>query len=603
VEGVKEVLEEVSQDHEDAVVRDKEIYHFNESVRKVFPLVIPEDFNSTEPARKEAVEQNRETQEKFLFQNQGVTKNTVDPEDQENERIEKANITPPGGMTPGGYKKIPDGKGGYNYVKPEDEKSGGEAVQSFAIFHGGKVTAHKDDPDVKVLKLPKDKAYKLKNLREQQGIAANVIIGGKYSMLFITKEELAKLKELAPKKKKPSKKKKSQAPTVEPVIPVDGSTVKRQGEFKILHESDLEPPSVHGQLLQRGHKVAVLHKGETVEGTLAGYHYDGRPSVHIEGVGRKVVSWKKLKPVEAPGEYRPSYHGLPDDALVVPSEKQKKLVQKVMKMKVVGKHDANEYVDWLRDKGQEVYLVGGIVRDLLAGTKPDSTMTDAEIIETMKDVDIVTTAHPEMARKMMKGVSSDVVGNGVTNDCLEWGVLRSVGHGLGLDFSSMATQDGIHTQEVNWDHDIEGDTSRRDFTCNSLYYDTHNDVIIDPLGTGIADAQNKVLRLAPSPKEAMLNNSLHIRFWKFRIKGYVPEKETLEHMKKQAAYWWSKYESKPNHIVESMYKAVGKSGVPEKNLKAFRDAMYADGAGHLYEKYLKPLEKKIIEYAKVKGPE
>lgn len=45
---------------------------------------------------------------------------------------------------------------------------------------------------------------------------------------------------------------------------------------------------------------------------------------------------------------------------------------------------------------------------------------------------------------------------------------------------------------------MEDDAFRRDFTCNSLYYDITNNTIIDPTGMGIEDIKNKILR---SPME------------------------------------------------------------------------------------------------------
>lgn len=598
VEGIKETLEDAQMDPEGskAVRRDKETYHFNEPQRIVRPIEIPKDFK-TDALEAKATEQRRADTEKFIIQNRGVTKNTVDPEDSKQVALKKASVTPIGGITPGGYKKVAEGK----YVPLEAEKSG-SGVQSFAVFHGGKVAAHKHDPDLTVLKVPKEKVDVLKKFRDQHGIQGTVGVGGKYALLTITPEEMAKLKAYQPKKKAPPKKKaEPEKPKVEPTIPVDGNTVHRLGEVSVLHDGDLEPPPVHAGVLQRGHKVVVNIAGTTSEATLAGYDRYGKPVVRV-GDELHIMQWGQLKPAGAHA-YEPAYAGLPDGALVKPSPKQKKLVDQVMGLNVVGKHSATEYTTWLRSKGQEVYLVGGIVRDLVAGTSPNSKMTDAEVLDTMKDVDIVSTAHPSLAHKMMQGVSPDVVNSGVTNDATQWGVLRSVGHGLGLDFSSMAARDGIFSDDPVWDHDLEEDTSRRDFTCNALYYDTHNNVIIDPTGVGIADAQNKVLRIAPSQEEAKLNSSLHIRFWKFRMRGYAPEKETLTFMKKQADHWWSKLKSKPHRVVKDIYKAIGKSGDPKKNLEDFRDVMEADGALDLYNKHIKPLEAQIIAYAKKKGPE
>ena len=581
---VREALEDAATDEEGrkAVKRDKETYHFQEPVRKVFPMVIPKDYHGEDEVGTGKTEARRENTERFLVQNKGVTKNKAE--------LEKSDVTPIGGITPGGYKKVAKDK----YV-PVEPKSG-SGVQSFAVFHGGKLAAHKDDPDMTVLKVPKAKLEVLKKFRDQHGIAGTVGVGQKYAILTITPEEMEKLKAYTLQKKAPPKKEK---PKVEPTIPVNAEDIHRLGDIETLHESDMQAPPAFDWLPLRGDEVEVSLGGKTFKAELAGYGQHGEKIIMQNGKQVTVDSAKA-----APDhQYEPAFMGLPEGALVKPSAKQKALVKQVMALNVVGKHTATEYTDWLFKKGQEVYLVGGIVRDLVAGTSPNSKMTDAQVLNTMKDVDIVTTAFPQMAHTMMGGVSPDVPKNGVTNDNLKWGVLRSVGHGLGLDFSSMAAREGIFSKSPVWDHDLEEDTSRRDFACNALYYDPHNDVIIDPTGNGVADAQNKVLRLAPTQEEAWKNSTLHVRFWKFRMRGYTPEKETLAYVKKHAEHWWSELSDHPHRIVKDLYKAIGKSGDPKKNLEDFKAVMEADGALDLYNKHIKPLEAEILHHAKTVGPE
>jgi len=50
-------------------------------------------------------------------------KKSIDSLDALEDYLEKG-VTPAGGMTPGGYKKVPDGKGGYQYVKPGESQEG-----------------------------------------------------------------------------------------------------------------------------------------------------------------------------------------------------------------------------------------------------------------------------------------------------------------------------------------------------------------------------------------------------------------------------------------------------------------------------------------------
>lgn len=62
--------------------------------------------------------------------------------------------------------------------------------------------------------------------------------------------------------------------------------------------------------------------------------------------------------------------------------------------------------------------------------------------------------------------------------------------------------------EVRFTTDIRQDAMRRDFTCNSVYYDITNDEIVDPLG-GIADIEKKIIR-SYNPQKTFASDGLRI---------------------------------------------------------------------------------------------
>jgi tRNA nucleotidyltransferase/poly(A) polymerase len=270
-----------------------------------------------------------------------------------------------------------------------------------------------------------------------------------------------------------------------------------------------------------------------------------------------------------------------------------------MDFDAIGDHKATEFSNWLRSEGHEVYLVGGIVRDLLAGTKPESKASDSEILESMKDVDIVSTGNPQVGKMMMQTVAKDVPNAGITYAGPKWGVTLAAASGdsVGLDYCAMSANYEIHTDKMAWDHLIEDDVVRRDFACNALYYDPHNKVIIDPTGKGIADAQNKVLRPAASPKDAIKDDRLHYRFWKFRIRGYSAEEKALKYMRKHAEHWFQK--QTPDRISHNVFNVLGKKGGNiHKHLFNLEKVMSDDGCLDLFQKYIEPVRKDIIQKAK-----
>lgn len=434
-----------------------------------------------------------------------------------------------------------------------------------------------------------------------------VLSGGKVLYLPVTP---------AAKKKKAAAKGKGKGKVHKPVPKVPGQpindghvvsgTFQRQGDLKPAHAAELKRPDTHKRYVAAGHNVIIQKAGkEAVPGKLRGYNWQGRPVVEFKGKQR-TLNWSEVKMVE--GQDTPAtFERLSrPDAMVHPSARQKKLVGEVLKLEVAPGKSAKEYMDWLRERGGEVHLVGGIVRDLLSGTTPGSSQTDEQVKSAMKDIDIITTAHPSTGVQMaqsfghavpnvgeLKGKANSHVGNWSS-----WGCVL-IFDGVGLDYASILSTSVSDTNNAGngvFDHDLEDDAQRRDFTANTLSYDVYNDVIIDPLGTGIADAQAKVLRLAPTFKDAdaavVANASLPLRFWKFRARGWKAETETLDLMKEMLP------KVKPTVVLDGMKKMLhkGKTIAEKKAIwKSMKQAMIEDGAGDLYYKYVRPSKQAAME--------
>jgi poly(A) polymerase len=139
----------------------------------------------------------------------------------------------------------------------------------------------------------------------------------------------------------------------------------------------------------------------------------------------------------------------------------------------------------LKDAGYEAYMVGGGVRDLLAGQTP-------------KDFDIATSAHPEEVRKLFRS-------------CRLVGRRFMIAHvRMGDEIAEVTTFRGAITDSHERDETgrilsdnvygtVETDAFRRDFTINALYYDIRDFSIVDFAG-GVADLQRGVVRLIGDPE-------------------------------------------------------------------------------------------------------
>jgi poly(A) polymerase len=152
---------------------------------------------------------------------------------------------------------------------------------------------------------------------------------------------------------------------------------------------------------------------------------------------------------------------------------RKKAVIYTVKEHAVSRKDidpeAVHIVKRLRSLGYPAYIVGGAVRDLLAGKSP-------------KDFDIVTAAAPRQIKRFFR--NSRIIGKRFRlvhiffqNKTIEVSTFRALAEGDANVFGT-----------------IQEDVQRRDFTLNALYYCPVEEIIIDYVG-GVKDIRKK--KIAP----------------------------------------------------------------------------------------------------------
>jgi poly(A) polymerase len=170
---------------------------------------------------------------------------------------------------------------------------------------------------------------------------------------------------------------------------------------------------------------------------------------------------------------------------------------------------AIKVVDTLADAGYEAYIVGGAVRDLLAGRVP-------------KDFDVATNATPEQVKALFRRafiigrrfrIVHVVFGRGREHEVIEVSTFRALltaatggeaiegnektskgelaGRTHAVDTTGRVLRDNV------WGSQLE-DAARRDFTINAMYYDPRREIVVDYHG-GIADMKRRKLRMIGDP--------------------------------------------------------------------------------------------------------
>ncbi len=139
----------------------------------------------------------------------------------------------------------------------------------------------------------------------------------------------------------------------------------------------------------------------------------------------------------------------------------------------------------LQKHGFKAYVVGGAVRDLIAGIPP-------------KDYDVATNATPDEVRGVFRrsriiGRRFQIVHVMQGPETLEVSTFRAA-----HDADTLKDEHGRVLRDNVWGS-IEEDAARRDFTMNALYYDPTDEVVLD-FHNGVQDIQRKTLRMIGDPR-------------------------------------------------------------------------------------------------------
>ena len=166
--------------------------------------------------------------------------------------------------------------------------------------------------------------------------------------------------------------------------------------------------------------------------------------------------------------------------------------------------------------GHRLYLVGGVVREAVAGQFLASA-----------DLDCTTDARPPAVRRIVGGVAASLWTQGE-----RFGTIGCVVDGQAFEITThRAERYDPHSRQpvVAFGDDVEQDLARRDFTVNAMAVDTSDGSLLDPHG-GRRDLEARVLRTPLDPAVSFGDDPLRmLRAARFVAShGLVPDEAVVE---------------------------------------------------------------------------
>lgn len=173
-------------------------------------------------------------------------------------------------------------------------------------------------------------------------------------------------------------------------------------------------------------------------------------------------------------------------------------------------HIAN-VIERFASAGEEAYIVGGSLRDMLIGLPPH-------------DFDIATSALPEKTVRIF--ADKRVIETGIKH-----GTVTVLFDGEPVEITTFRIDgsytDARHPDSVEFTRNIIEDLSRRDFTVNAMAYNEAHG-LIDPFG-GKADIEKGIIRAVGDAKKRFSEDALRImRAFRFCAQlGFEIENDTI----------------------------------------------------------------------------
>ncbi len=184
--------------------------------------------------------------------------------------------------------------------------------------------------------------------------------------------------------------------------------------------------------------------------------------------------------------------------------------------KIIG-DSLKDVVEPFKKNGFQIYLVGGVVRDIILERKREEN-----------EYDLTTNARPFEVKKMFKYVIPTGIKHGTVTV-----ILNNINYEITTFRAESTYTDGRHPDKITFSNDIHEDLKRRDFTINGLAFDLINYKLIDDFN-GLGDIENKIVRTIGKADERFQEDGLRImRAIRFAtVLNFIIEEKTYRSIKK-----------------------------------------------------------------------
>jgi hypothetical protein len=202
------------------------------------------------------------------------------------------------------------------------------------------------------------------------------------------------------------------------------------------------------------------------------------------------------------------WNGLASGQIVRPRDHEREKLQRLLEQRIPPGPRYIDLVEEIWNRGYEIFLVGGTVRDIVCGGESH-------------DIDLVTSMPLRHAVSVLTRMFRSNPSIDEENGFVRLGGPLKDGAPF-IDLKSFVfRQPG--SSEAIFAGNIERDIKHRDFACNAIYYDPINDVLLDPSGAGLRTAEAKELAIVfdPEVRPPYFRATIAIRFIKFRTRGFT----------------------------------------------------------------------------------